>query len=167
MEYILHRFLGHFKIRYLVRTRFYKEHTKHHLKRHYFASNIDKLLTMLLTAPTVFFICNTLSGFLLSLFFTLSFVMMYLAYEIIHLRMHIKAPPHLYASKMRAHHFYHHFVNENMNHGVTTPLWDFVFGTFQRPSVITYPDNFRLRWIKQNESGAYQDKWGQEYQRHS
>lgn len=162
-EYILHRFFGHVKNRFLIKSRFYKEHTKHHLKRHYFASAGDKLLTLIVTAPLLFFLSNFTTDLLISTLFTTSFTTMYLVYEWVHLRMHIKAPPHLYASKMRAHHFYHHFEDENMNHGVTTPIWDYVFGTYRKPTVITYPEKFRLRWLTPNESGVFQDRWGQKY----
>ncbi len=37
---------------------------------------------------------------------------------------------------MRRHHFHHHFVDGRANHGVTTPLWDFAFGTCQKPTTI-------------------------------
>lgn len=163
LEYVLHRFLGHIKTRLLVRTRFHKEHTKHHLKRHYFAGTRDKLLTLLGTAPVVFLFGYLMAGTLMALCFTMGFVSMYLTYELVHFRMHVKSPPHFYASRMRAHHFYHHFVDENMNHGVTTPLWDVVFGTYRRPGTITFPEKFRLSWIEVNHEGNYQDNWGQCY----
>jgi sterol desaturase/sphingolipid hydroxylase (fatty acid hydroxylase superfamily) len=163
-EYVLHRFLGHVKKRLLIRTRFHKEHTKHHLKRDYFAGAQDKLLTLLATAPVIYILSLMISDSWFAAFFTLGFTLMYLSYELIHWRMHVKAPPHLYASKMRAHHFYHHFVDETMNHGVTTPIWDWVFGTYRRPEVITYPKKFKLCWIDSAQSGFYQDPWGQCYQ---
>lgn len=161
-EYILHRFLGHVKKPLLVRTRFHKEHTKHHLIQDYIASFRDKLLMLLITFPILFVTSYFFIGTILAITFALGFSLAYLTYEVIHLRLHITGPIHFYASKMRAHHFYHHFVDETMNHGVTTPFWDMVFGTYRKPGVITYPKKFELRWIKP-ESGVYQDPWGQVY----
>lgn len=163
-EYVLHRFLGHVKTKYLVRSRFHKEHTKHHLISDYFASALDKVLTLMATTPIIFFLSYPLLGTFLALSFTGGFSLMYLSYELVHLRMHIKAPPHFYASRMRAHHFYHHFVDENMNHGVTTPLWDIVFRTYRKPAIIPFQEKFRLGWINVDQSGKYQDKFGQCYQ---
>lgn len=78
-EYVFHRFLGHVKTKLLVRTRFHKEHTKHHLKRHYFAGAIDKFLTLIATTPVIFIISSFLTGTLTALVFTGSFTAMYLA----------------------------------------------------------------------------------------
>jgi len=147
-----------------VRTRFHKEHAKHHLKRHYFAGALDKFLTLIATAPVLFFISSFIAGNLLGITFTASFTIMYLTYELIHLRMHTKAPQHSYASKMRAHHFYHHFVDESMNHGVTTPIWDILFRTYQKPSTICMKKDFLLPWIEINKNGYFQDPWGKGYQ---
>jgi sterol desaturase/sphingolipid hydroxylase (fatty acid hydroxylase superfamily) len=163
-EYVLHRFLGHVKKPVLVRTRFHKEHTKHHLIRDYFASSWDKLLMLVIISPLLFSLSYALTSFWNALFFTLGFALMYLTYEVVHLRLHIAAPIHSYASRMRAHHFYHHFVDEKMNHGVTTPFWDKVFGTYRAPGIITYPSKFRLNWIEQSPTGRFQDPWGQRYQ---
>ena len=163
-EYVLHRFLGHFKTKLLLRTRFHKEHTKHHLKKNYFAGPRDKILTLIATGPKIFLLGFTLSGTMSASFFTFGFVAMYLTYELVHFRMHIKAPPHGYASKMRAHHFYHHYVDENMNHGVTTPLWDYVFRTYRKPRTIPFPAKFKQDWFDVSDLGAYRDKWGQLYQ---
>lgn len=163
-EYVLHRFFGHLKLRYLVRSRFYKEHSKHHLVRDYFAGPRDKLLTVLVTAPKIMLASSWMAGVAIGGAFTFGFVVMYFTYELVHYRMHIKAPPHAYASKMRAHHFYHHYVDETMNHGVTTPLWDLVFGTYRKPATIVLSEKFKQRWFLTGADGIYRDNWGQVYQ---
>lgn len=156
-EYVLHRFLGHVKTKHLVRTRFHKEHSKHHFKRNYFAGAWDKGLTLAATVPLILLLSGNVA-------FTLGFALMYLSYEVIHKRMHVKAPPHAYASFMRAHHFYHHFSDESMNHGVTTPIWDLVFGTYRTSSTISFPKRFGLSWIVTDSHGIYRDRWGRTYQ---
>jgi sterol desaturase/sphingolipid hydroxylase (fatty acid hydroxylase superfamily) len=40
-----------------------------------------------------------------------------------------------------------------MNHGVTSPIWDFVFGTYRRPGTITVPKKLCMAWLKDPETG--------------
>lgn len=54
----------------------------------------------------------------------------YLAYEILHLRMHTSSSSGALIQWMRRHHFRHHFIDPDACFGVTTPLWDVVLRTF-------------------------------------
>jgi cyclopropane-fatty-acyl-phospholipid synthase len=51
----------------------------------------------------------------------------YLAYELIHLRIHSTAAGGVLLRALRRHHFYHHFASDQVCYGVTSPLWDWVF----------------------------------------
>jgi sterol desaturase/sphingolipid hydroxylase (fatty acid hydroxylase superfamily) len=53
----------------------------------------------------------------------------YLAYELIHLRIHSGKPGGRLLRGLRKHHYYHHFASDRVNYGVTSPLWDIVFRT--------------------------------------
>ncbi len=53
----------------------------------------------------------------------------YLAYEAIHLRIHSPAPGGVVLRALRKHHYYHHFASDQVCYGVTSPLWDWVFGS--------------------------------------
>jgi sterol desaturase/sphingolipid hydroxylase (fatty acid hydroxylase superfamily) len=53
----------------------------------------------------------------------------YLAYEAIHLRIHSPAPGGAVLRALRKHHYYHHFASDQVCFGVTSPLWDWVFGS--------------------------------------
>ena len=53
----------------------------------------------------------------------------YLAYEAIHLRIHSPAAGGPLLRALRKHHYYHHFASDRVCYGVTSPLWDFVFGS--------------------------------------
>lgn len=130
-EYLLHRFLGHVPKKLLVRTRFYKEHSKHHYITNYFAKTVDKILTLLAIGPTGYFFAQLIVSPYYAAVFSVGFVGMYATYEIVHRRLHVAPAPHSYAARMRAHHHYHHNVNENMNLGVTVTFWDHVFGTYR------------------------------------
>jgi sterol desaturase/sphingolipid hydroxylase (fatty acid hydroxylase superfamily) len=53
----------------------------------------------------------------------------YLAYEAIHLRIHSPAAGGALLRALRKHHYYHHFASDRVCFGVTSPLWDWVFGS--------------------------------------
>jgi dihydroceramide fatty acyl 2-hydroxylase len=53
----------------------------------------------------------------------------YLAYEGVHLRIHSNAPGGPLLRTLRKRHYYHHFGDERYCYGVTTPVWDRVFGS--------------------------------------
>jgi cyclopropane-fatty-acyl-phospholipid synthase len=53
----------------------------------------------------------------------------YLAYEAIHLRIHRPVAGGAVLRALRKHHYYHHFASDRVCFGVTSPLWDWVFGS--------------------------------------
>jgi sterol desaturase/sphingolipid hydroxylase (fatty acid hydroxylase superfamily) len=53
----------------------------------------------------------------------------YIAYEVIHLRIHSAERGGALLRALRKHHFYHHFSSDRVCFGVTSPLWDLVFGS--------------------------------------
>jgi dihydroceramide fatty acyl 2-hydroxylase len=53
----------------------------------------------------------------------------YLAYEAVHLRIHSNVPGGPLLRALRKRHYYHHFADERYCYGVTTPVWDRVFGS--------------------------------------
>ena len=77
----------------------------------------------------------------------LGFVAMYLLYELVHRRLHTHAPRSRYGHWARRHHLYHHFKRPHLNHGVTTPLWDWVFGTLEVPESVGVPSKHVLPWM--------------------
>jgi 4-hydroxysphinganine ceramide fatty acyl 2-hydroxylase len=56
----------------------------------------------------------------------------YLAYELIHLRIHSGRRGARLLRALRKHHYYHHFASDRVCFGVTSPLWDIVFRTVPR-----------------------------------
>lgn len=148
MEYLLHRFLGH---EAEGKNFFKKEHTLHHALFNYFAP-ISKKIVLL----AVFF---SLFTFLGSLFlplkvvipFLTGFLGMALLYELTHFRYHSRKPvAHIFII-LRKHHFYHHFHNPKSNYGVTTRLWDRVFGTFKPVEKVHIPESMIMGWLLENE----------------
>jgi sterol desaturase/sphingolipid hydroxylase (fatty acid hydroxylase superfamily) len=53
----------------------------------------------------------------------------FLYYESVHYRVHFSLSESGFIARQRRRHFYHHFTNNKRCFGVTSPLWDYVFGT--------------------------------------
>jgi sterol desaturase/sphingolipid hydroxylase (fatty acid hydroxylase superfamily) len=150
-EYLLHRFLGHDK-----RTRpnaFEAEHTRHHSEGNYFAPTWKKALVGVAGVPVVTTAASMVIGRGLGLVFGVSFVGMYVTYEWVHRRAHTHRGLGAYGRFLRRHHFHHHFANPRMNHGVTTPIWDIVCGTWQTPGRIRVPEKLRMQWLVDPDTG--------------
>jgi dihydroceramide fatty acyl 2-hydroxylase len=148
-EYLLHRFWGH----QVPKGIFYREHTRHHFVKDYFASWKDKMLMAVVVCSVLGTSTVYYFGWLYGATYTLSFVAMYLTYEKIHAYIHHTGPKNSYAAKMTAHHYYHHFIDETQNHGVTTDFWDKVFGTYVKAKNmdIPVPQKFAMEWIDKHE----------------
>jgi sterol desaturase/sphingolipid hydroxylase (fatty acid hydroxylase superfamily) len=69
-------------------------------------------------------------------------------YDWIHFRAHRRDVAHPYERWVRRHHFHHHFGHPMANHGVTTPVWDMVFGTYERvDGPVAVPRRLAMRWL--------------------
>jgi dihydroceramide fatty acyl 2-hydroxylase len=55
----------------------------------------------------------------------------YLLYELVHLSAHHGAARAPILRWLRSHHLRHHFDDAGANFGISSPLWDVVFGTLQ------------------------------------
>lgn len=135
-EYVLHRGLGH---RAGARNPFSLEHLKHHATMDYFAPTWKKSIIAL--------VILSLSAVVAGLAFAIGFAAMYSAYELVHRRLHTHAPLTRYGRWARRHHLHHHFTRARLNHGVTTPIWDFVFRTLEVPQVVRVPRRNALPWM--------------------
>lgn len=59
------------------------------------------------------------------------FVLGYVVYDSIHYATHHLPMRGRLGRFLKAHHMRHHYVDENRSFGISTPLWDWVFGTYQ------------------------------------
>ena len=146
LEYLIHRFAGHAP-RLAQRNPFGVEHTRHHARGHYFAPWWMKagfaLALLALIAPFAILAAGVGHG----LAFTSGLVALYLVYEVHHRLIHVREGRGPYARWARRHHFHHHFADPRVNHGVTSPLWDLVFGTRRTPTRIAVPRKLAMRWL--------------------
>lgn len=53
----------------------------------------------------------------------------YLCYEAVHLRIHANEAGGPLLRKLRKRHYFHHFADDHFHYGVTTEVWDHVFGS--------------------------------------
>jgi 4-hydroxysphinganine ceramide fatty acyl 2-hydroxylase len=152
LEYCIHRWLGH--DRRFRKNPFAKEHIRHHIEGNYFAPTWKKLLLSFaltaLLAPLFVLALGPARG----LAYVAGLMLFYGTYEVLHRREHTHAGANAYGRWARRHHFYHHFENGKMNHGVTSPLWDLVFGTYRKPEIIHVPKRLCMEWLRDPETGG-------------
>jgi 4-hydroxysphinganine ceramide fatty acyl 2-hydroxylase len=119
LEYVIHGVLGH-----THRTLVGRLHEVHHRDPHaVFAlkSWIPVVIVLVATgaifglAPAMIFLYGVAAGFV--------------GYELIHYRIHFSRPSCAIEARLRARHLAHHFREPRAIFGVTTPLWDVVFGS--------------------------------------
>jgi sterol desaturase/sphingolipid hydroxylase (fatty acid hydroxylase superfamily) len=151
LEYVIHRWLGH--DRRFRGNPFGKEHLRHHVEGDYFAPTRKKLVVAAVAAVVLGVPAVRLGGALGGAW-TLGFLAFYAAYEILHRREHTSAGIGAYGRWARRHHFHHHFVDGRTNHGVTSPLWDLVFGTYARPATIPVPERLCMAWLRDPITGG-------------
>ncbi len=57
----------------------------------------------------------------------------YLVYEAVHLRIHSQAAGGAMLRALRRNHYYHHFAKDTKCYGVTSPLWDLILASADKP----------------------------------
>jgi sterol desaturase/sphingolipid hydroxylase (fatty acid hydroxylase superfamily) len=145
-EYLLHRFLMH-SLR--GRGKASREHLRHHAGVEQ-AANTTALswLGIFVVGAVVFFPAGwLLAGVAGGAAMAVGWVVGYSIYEYLHWAAHQRAPRTRYERWLRHHHFHHHFGAPLKNHGVTSPVWDLVFGTFEAPGRIRVPRRMAMVWL--------------------
>ncbi len=152
LEYCIHRWLGH--DRRFRPNPFAKEHVRHHIEGDYFAPARKKAMAAVLAITATAIPAVLVAGLWPGLAYASGLTGFYLTYEAIHRLEHVKAGWGAYGRWARKHHFYHHFVDARYNHGVTSPIWDLVFGTYRTAEVIKVPPRLMMDWLGNPETGV-------------
>jgi sterol desaturase/sphingolipid hydroxylase (fatty acid hydroxylase superfamily) len=130
-EYLLHRFIFHFPPLNALSERFvYITHGLHH---------DDPVDPTRLVMPPFAGVCIALIMY--SIFrllfgpayvqpFFAAFLAGYLCYDYTHYAVHHFTPRTRFGKFIKQSHMTHHYVNPDTRWGVSTPLWDHVFGTY-------------------------------------
>jgi sterol desaturase/sphingolipid hydroxylase (fatty acid hydroxylase superfamily) len=143
-EYLLHRFIFHGKSAKALGA---AEHRQHHARPDYFAPWWQKALAALAVTAVMLPGISLAAGAQISLCFTLGFIATYLAYELLHRRVHTHPPSGRYGRWRRRNHFAHHFADPRLAHGVTSPVWDRVFGTRLPLEPVRVPRRLAMPWL--------------------
>lgn len=151
LEYVIHRFLGHHPR--LMPNPFGVEHLRHHREGDYFAPSWKKVLAALALTALLSWPVTALVGAGPGLAFLAGLMVMYAVYEVLHRREHTHGAVSAYGRWARRHHFAHHFSDSRCNHGVTSPVWDHVFGTYRAPGTVRVPAKLQMAWLVDPKTG--------------
>jgi sterol desaturase/sphingolipid hydroxylase (fatty acid hydroxylase superfamily) len=128
-EYVMHRFIFHFVAESPRAQRFiYVLHGNHHEyprdKERLFMPPVPSLIF----ASIIFSLFYYMIGTSVYLFFP-GFLLGYLIYGTMHFAIHAWNPPYKWMKPLWRNHHLHHYKNEQQGFGVSTTLWDRLFGT--------------------------------------
>lgn len=135
LEYGLHRFAFHIQVP--VRNPLLREIVNgSHLQHHASPRDPNKVLVHPLYGIVISSILYGLLFAVLRNGFSAAGVMVgiwmgFLYYEAVHYRVHFSLSASGFVARQRRAHFYHHFTNNKRCFGVTSPVWDYVFGTMK------------------------------------
>jgi sterol desaturase/sphingolipid hydroxylase (fatty acid hydroxylase superfamily) len=144
LEYLLHRFVFHGASATRLGA---KEHRRHHAQVDYFAPWWQKALAALAVTALMLPLAIVAGDTAIGLSFTAGLIGMFLLYEVLHRRAHTHPPSGPYGRWRRRNHFAHHFVDPRRGQGVTTPVWDRVFGTRLPVDRVPVPRRLAMPWL--------------------
>lgn len=128
-EYIMHRFLFHIVPRSeRMKKIAYVMHGNHHHyprdKQRLFMPPVPSLILSSLIFGIMYLVLNV-NAFM----FFPGFMLGYLLYGSMHYAIHAWNPPFKWMKPLWRNHHLHHYKNEHQGFGVSSTLWDHVFGT--------------------------------------
>jgi len=77
----------------------------------------------------------------------------YVAITLAHARMHVRAPRGRAEEWMWRFHFHHHYADAHVNFGLTSPVFDYVFGTAVAPAEVVLPERALPVWWTGEQAG--------------
>lgn len=161
LEYLIHRWMGH--DRRFRRSPFGVEHVRHHIEGNYFAPTWKKALAAAIFIAVLIAPAVALAGPARGAAYVAGLVGFYGVYEWLHRREHTHPGVGPYGRWARRHHFHHHFADGRKNHGVTSPVWDLVFGTYEKPGMIRVPQKLCMQWLLDPATGEVRSEHAASY----
>jgi sterol desaturase/sphingolipid hydroxylase (fatty acid hydroxylase superfamily) len=133
-EYLLHRFIFHLELKSEIGK---KIHFIFHGVHHDYPSDSRRLVmppsVSIPLASLFYFLFSFLIGSISVLPFFAGFLIGYLFYDMTHYAIHHFNMHSKFWLTIKHHHIKHHFKDPDRGYGVSSPIWDYVFGT-------NYPD---------------------------
>lgn len=131
-EYLLHRFIFHFKpqnptqefIEFII-------HGNHHADPNDPTRLVMPPVAAILIAIPLFSLFRLALGPVLVHPFFCAFLIGYLIYDYTHYAIHHFRPRTRFGKMVKQNHMSHHFVSHHALWGVSSPLWDYVFGSLE------------------------------------
>ena len=128
-EYIAHRHLFHWEPQWLpARQLVFAIHGNHHAQPTDHLRNLMPPIVSLPVAGFIWALCYALAGNA-GTWFVFGFLAGYVLYDLTHYACHQWSMRGRIGKVIKKHHMRHHFMGEDGNFGVTTPLWDHVLDT--------------------------------------
>ncbi len=129
IEYFMHRFAFHFESE---RKQIQKAVYAVHLIHHHYPKDKDRLfqppLVNILLALVFFLLFFLIMGDW-AFVYTPGIILGYVLYSSIHYSIHKFKPPFAWLKPIWRHHHLHHYRYDNKAFGVSSPFWDYIFGT--------------------------------------
>lgn len=133
VEYLAHRYVFHMATYTKFREKFqYTVHGVHHE----FPKDKDRLAMPPLLSITISTILLLLFRLVMGDYvfaFLPGFLTGYAAYLSVHYMVHAYQPPKNFLKYLWINHGTHHYKNGEMVFGVSSPLWDYIYGTMHKP----------------------------------
>lgn len=131
-EYLLHRFVFHYEP--TSRWGKWLHFMMHGVHHDYPNDSLRLVMPPIVSIPLAalfFFLFRAILGDAYNWPFFSGFVFGYLCYDMIHYATHHFPMKSVVSLWVKQHHMRHHYQTDDFNYGVSSPLWDFVFGTYQ------------------------------------
>jgi len=130
IEYVLHKYIFHFE----AKSEFGKKiHFIFHGVHHDYPSDSRRLVmppsVSIPLAALFYFIFMYLVGGVYVLPFFSGFIIGYLFYDLTHYAIHHFNMHNKFWLEIKNHHMLHHYHDQDKGYGVSSPLWDLVFGS--------------------------------------
>jgi len=130
IEYVLHKYIFHFD----AKSEFGKKiHFIFHGVHHDYPSDSRRLVmppsVSIPLAALFYFIFRYLVGEVYVLPFFSGFIIGYLFYDLTHYAIHHFNMHNKFWLEIKNHHMLHHYHDQDKGYGVSSPLWDLVFGS--------------------------------------
>ncbi len=161
-EYVLHRWFHTARGKNFASH----EHLAHHARPGYFVNWVSWLawagviLVGMVVLPVLAWLVVPLP---VALVFGFGWTVAYFVYEWIHAGDHLWAPRTAYGRWARRAHLHHHLVAPLRNLGVTTPVWDLVFRTYDRAEHVQVPRRLASRWLI-DDAGQVRPEFAETYE---
>ena len=136
MEYILHRFLFHFESESKVLQKLhFLIHGIHHSDPLDDTRLVMPPILSVILAIGVYWIARLFLGPMQVEPYFAFLVVGYLGYDYVHYSVHHFKPRTRFGKALKQNHMHHHYIDHNARWGVSSPIWDYVFGTMDSVTV--------------------------------